>query len=137
MSIQQLSHLHHCAYSIQFHLVLVTKYRRKCINSQVLEQLNEVFTRLSDTWGGKLIEFNGEPDHVHLLVALNPSVQPSKFVNNIKTVSSRLLRRDHKIHLSRFYRKSVFWSRTYCLLSCGGAPLGVIKQYIEQQAGVE
>jgi len=132
-----LSQLFHCVFSLNVHLVLVTKYRRKCINQLMLDFLRKEFERLTKQWGCKLIEFNGEPDHVHLLIGMNPKITPSVFVNNIKTVTSRLIRRDFPHELQRFYRKPVFWSRSYCILSCGGAPLSVIKQYIEQQAGVD
>jgi putative transposase len=55
----------------------------------------------------------------------------------LKTVSSRLLRRDFGAHLARHYRKPVLWSPSYCLISCGGAPLEIIKQYIQNQAGAD
>lgn len=103
----------------------------------MLCSLNDTFSRLAQSWESELLEFNGEADHVHLLFSLNPKVQPSKLVNNLKTVSSRLIRRDFGEYLQRFYREPIFWSRSYCMISCGGAPLSVIKQYIEQQAGVE
>ena len=132
---QKLTTLNHCVFSIHFHLVLVTKYRKKCISAEILHELKNIFTNLCKKWECELVEFNGEPDHVHLLLALTPRVQPSKFVNNLKTVSSRLLRRDFKEHLAKFFWKPIFWSRTYCLISCGGAPLDIIKQYIDNQAG--
>jgi len=127
MTTQALNQLFHCAFSLNVHLVLVTKYRRKCINKPMLDFLQSNFDRLAKQWGCKLLEFNGEPDHVHLLLSLNPKIAPSIFVNNLKTVTSRLLRRDFSSELARFYRKPVFWSRSYCILSCGGAPLSVIK----------
>ena len=100
----------------------------------MLERLKTICAELTEKWDCELVEFNGEADHVHLLLSLNPKVAPSVFVNNLKTVSSRLIRRDFKEHLDKVYwKKPVFWSRTYCVLSCGGAPLSVIKQYIEQQ----
>ena len=135
---QYLNKLFHCFFKLNYHLVLVTKYRKKCISPQILVQLEEIFKRLCKGWDSKLLEINGEPDHIHLLLELNPKVAPSVFVNNIKTVSSRLIRRDHLADLKKYYpKKPVFWSRSYCILSYGGAPLSVIKQYIEQQAGVE
>ena len=103
----------------------------------MLIYLHDAFENLGKQWGCKVLEFNGELDRVHLLLALNPKTQPSKLVNNFKTVSSRLLRRDFSAVLSKYYYKPVFWSRSYCLISCGGAPLTVIKQYIEQQAGAD
>lgn len=137
MTKQDLHTLYHCVYNLQYHLVLVTKYRRRCVTGQMLQRLREVFARLATQWECELVEFNGEPDHVHLLVSLNPKVQPSVFVNNLKTVSSRLIRKEFAAHLDAVYRKPVFWSRSYCILTCGGAPLSVLRQYIEQQAGTE
>ncbi|MDJ0577529.1 MAG: IS200/IS605 family transposase, partial [Xenococcaceae cyanobacterium MO_234.B1] len=75
-----------------------------------------------------------ESDHCHLLVELYPDVAPSKLVNTLKTVSSRLIRRDYKEHLEKFYhQKPVFWTGAYCIISTGGAPLEIIKEYIESQ----
>lgn len=134
MKKQQLNHLFHCAFNLNYHLVIVTKYRRKCITASMLKRLKEICYRLIQQWECELLEFNGEADHLHLLFSLNPKVTPSKFVNNLKTVSSRLIRKEFLEHLKKFYlNKPVFWSRSYCILSCGGAPLSVLKQYIEQQ----
>ncbi len=136
MNSQALNTLHHCTYNLQYHLVLVTKYRRKVINKPILEKLEEHFKYLFERWESELLEFNGEHDHVHLLISLNPKVDPSKLVNNLKTVTSRIIRRDFAEHVGKFYRKPVFWSRTYCIITCGGAPLSILKQYIENQKGV-
>ncbi|CAN5792111.1 hypothetical protein BH23CYA1_BH23CYA1_15470 [soil metagenome] len=104
----------------------------------MLERLEQVCQSTVEKWEGEVLEFNGEADHVHLLLSLNPKAQPSKLVNNLKTVSSRLLRRDFSEQLTKVYRsKPVFWSRSYCLISCGGAPISVLKQYIQQQAEIE
>lgn len=104
----------------------------------MLERLSEIFVSTLGKWEGELIEFNGEADHVHLLISVNPKTQPSKLVNNLKTVSSRLIRKDCGEHLARVYRgKPVFWSRSYCILSCGGAPTSALKQYIQQQAEID
>ena len=133
MNKKQLNTLYHCVYNIQYHLVIVTKYRKKCITKILLNRLRQIFSDLLLKWNCGLLEFNGEEDHVHILMALNPKVQPSVLINNLKTVSSRLVRKEFSDHLKKFYWKPVFWSRTYCLLTCGGAPLSVIKQYIENQ----
>jgi putative transposase len=89
----------------------VTKHRRKCITAPILERLKEIFSQTAVKWECELWEFNGEPDHVHLLLALNPKVHISTFVNNIKTVSSRLIRRDFGGELAKTYRKPVFWEQ--------------------------
>ena len=124
----------HCVYALSYHLVLVTKYRRKCIAKPILDRLREIVAQRCKDWGGELIEFNGEADHIHVLMELPPNLDLSRFVNNMKTTSSRLIRRDFGEQLRHVYRKPVFWSRSYCIISCGGAPLSVIKQYVEQQA---
>ena len=137
MKNKTLNTLNHCVYDLKYHLVLVTKYRRRCIKKAILSRLDEHFHRLLQTWDCQLLEFNGEADHVHLLMALNPKAQPSKLINNLKTVTSRLIRKEFATHVRKYYWKPIFWSRTYCLLTVGGAPLSLLKQYIENQAEVE
>ena len=95
------------------------------------------FKRLLKSWDCELLECNGEPDHLHLLISASPKIQPSKMVNSLKTATSRLVRKSFPEHLSRFYWKPFFYSRSYCLISCGGAPLEIIKQYLLQQEGFE
>ena len=125
--------LYHCVYSLHYHLVICTKYRRKCLSSEMLVAMRAVCKLRCQGWHGELLEFNGEADHVHMLVKLPPNLDLSRFVNTLKTTTSRLLRRDFAERLSSVYWKPVLWSRSYCIVSCGGAPLSVIKQYIEQQ----
>ena len=123
----------HCVYKINLHIVFVTKYRRKAINAQMLERMKEIFERLCQNQKSELIEFGGESDHVHLLVDLSPDVAVSKLVNTLKTISSRLIRKEFAEHLNQFYWKPVFWTGAYCVISSGGAPLDVLKQYIQNQ----
>ena len=127
----------HCVYSLHNHLVLVTKYRRKCFTQAMLERFKQICEHTCTLWDIECLEFGGEEDHIHLLLSLHPNVMPSRFVNNLKTVTSRLMRREYKKHLSRFYWKPVLWTRAYCLISAGGAPLSVLKKYIENQAKPE
>ncbi|MGE4269487.1 MAG: IS200/IS605 family transposase [Acidithiobacillus sp.] len=134
MTTQKLSILHHCVYNLTYHLVLVTKYRRRCMTGAMLDRLEAICRSTALKWECEVLEFNGEADHVQLLLALTPKVLPSAFVNNLKTVTSRLLRKEFSEHLKKYYwSKPVFWSRSYCILTVDGAPLSVLKQYIEQQ----
>jgi putative transposase len=126
--------LFHCVFSLHYHLVICTKYRRKCLTSEMLTSMRAIVEQRCHGWSATLNEFNGEADHVHMLLSMPPNLDLSRFVNNLKTTTSRLLRRDFSERLRRYYSKPVFWSRSYCVISCGGAPLSVIKQYIEQQA---
>ncbi|MBE9031358.1 IS200/IS605 family transposase [filamentous cyanobacterium LEGE 11480] len=133
-----LNTLHHCSYKIQLHLVACTKYRRKVITAEMRDRLGEIFGDTLRKWEGELLEFNGEADHVHALISINPKTQPSKLVNNLKTVSSRLIRKEYPEQVAQFYQdKPVFWSRSYCVISCGGSPISVLKQYIQQQEAID
>ena len=84
-------------------------------------------------WGIELTEFGGEADHIHLLLDMHPNIMPSRFINSLKTVTSRLLRKEFSEHLSKFYWKPVLWTRAYCLVTAGGAPIDILKQYIQNQ----
>lgn len=99
----------------------------------MLERLKSICEHTCGLWDIQLLEFGGEADHVHLLLSMHPNVMPSRFVNNLKTVTSRLMRKEYKKHLSRYYWKPVLWTRAYCLISAGGAPLSILKKYIEDQ----
>ncbi len=135
MKKQGLNTPYHSVYNIRYYLVLVTKYRRRCVTPDVAAYLEFQYKRLLETWDCQLLECNGEPDHLHLLISANPKIQPSKMVNSLKTATSRLVRKEFSEHLGKFYWKPVFYSRSYCLVSCGGAPLEIVKQYLEQQEG--
>lgn len=84
-------------------------------------------------WDCKLIEFNGEEEHVHLLFQYHPDVELSKLVNNLKSISSRKLRQEFAEHLEKFYWKDVFWSGSYFVSSCGGVTVSTLGKYIEAQ----
>ena len=124
---------HHCVYNLKYHLVLVTKYRRKCFTGEMLDRLKEICAEQCQHWEIELVEFGGEADHVHLLLDMHPNIMPSKFVNSLKTVTSRMIRKEYTDHLNRYYRKPVLWTRAYCLITAGGAPLEVLQRYIEKQ----
>ena len=134
MKKQELFATHHCVFTLTYHLVLVTKDRRKVIHKEILERLNQIFEETLEKWRCELIEFKGEEDHIQLLFEGHPAMQLSQLVNNLKTVTSRLIRRDFKSHVNQVYgRKRVFWQRSYCILSTGGASIEVIKKYLEEQ----
>lgn len=124
---------YHCVYDLKYHLVIVTKYRKKCFTEQILERLNEIASELCQKWEIDLIEFGGEADHIHLLLEMNPTIQISKFVNNLKTVTSRYIRKEFPEHLSEYYWERVLWTRAYYISTVGGAPLTTVKKYIENQ----
>lgn len=122
----------HCVFMMHVHLVFVTKYRREVFTSETLDAARRIFSDVCTDFEAKLVEFEGEKDHVHLLVEYPPKVCVSKLVNSLKGVSSRHLRKVYPSMVKSYY-KGVLWSPSYFAGSCGGAPLDIIKQYIEQQ----
>ena len=123
----------HCVFHLKYHLVLVTKYRRKCLTKEIVVKLETLCRELCQKWEVELVEFRGEEDHIHLLLDMHPNITPSRFINNLKTVTSRLIRKEFLHHINKFYYKPVLWTRAYCLVSTGGAPLSVLTQYIQNQ----
>jgi len=121
-------------YKLTAHVVLVTKYRKKAISEKVLLRLKEIFTDTLIKWKCNLVEFNGESDHVHLLIDYKPDISLSKLIANLKTVSSRLIRRDFPELASKyFYHKPYFWTGAYFVASCGGVTVSHLKKYVENQ----
>ena len=95
--------------------------------------MRDVFNSVCSDFESSLVEFDGEKDHVHLLVNYPPKVSISKLVNSLKGVSSRILRRDFKREIGHMLYKGVLWSPSYFAGSCGGAPLETVKSYIQEQ----
>jgi putative transposase len=125
-----------CLYSLNIHLVLVTKYRRKVINQEILQRLQQILASTCAKWSCTLTDFNAEADHVHLVIDFPPDVAISKLVNNLKTVSSRLIRKEFLEQLTLVYSKPVFWSGAYFVSTCGGVTIEQIKQYVENQTAL-
>lgn len=119
------------------HLVFVTKYRRNVFDRAAIERLRELFTKICQDAEATLAEMDGERDHVHLLVHYSPKTAVSTLVNSLKGASSRVLRKERPDIAKRFYYKGTLWSPSYFSASCGGAPISVVRQYIEQQATPE
>jgi putative transposase len=127
-----LRHGRHCVFALHVHLVFVTKYRKRVFTQKTILELKEIFRSICTQFEAELVEFDGESDHVHLLVNYPPKIAISKLVNALKGVSSRLLRKAHPEIASKYW-KGVLWSPSYFAASCGGAPISIIKQYIENQ----
>ena len=130
----QLEKNRHAVYKLQFHLIIVTKYRHPVINKEINQRLKEIAKHIfEDSWKCKILEMKTENDHIHIAFESNPQTQLSKLINNFKTVSSRLIRKEFRDYLKKYYWKDFFWSPSYCLLSVGGASIEVIKEYIRSQ----
>jgi putative transposase len=108
------------------------KLRRKVFDEDAMQRLKVLFEKICADFEAQLVEMNGEAEHVHLLINYPPKHSVSSMVNSRKGVSSRLLRIERP-DIEKRYWKDVLWSPSYFAASCGGAPLGIIKQYVEQQ----
>jgi putative transposase len=114
-------------------LVFTPKYRRRVFDDTMLTRCEEIMRKVCEDFGAELREFNGETDHVHLLVHYPPKISLSRLVGSLKGVSARLLRQEFTGRINRAIMHGHFWSPSYFAASCGGAPLSIIKEYIEQQ----
>lgn len=126
-------HGRHCVFSLHVHLVFVTKYRKVCFTDRVLIHLEEIFRSVATDFEAEIIEFEGEGDHVHLLIHYPPKVSISKLVGSLKGVSSRRIRETNYPEIRKKLWGKALWSPSYFAGSCGGAPIEIIRQYIEQQ----
>ena len=124
----------YCVFNMHVHLVFVAKYRRKVFDSAAIDRLQELFAKVCNDFEAQLLEMDGERDYVHLLVSYPPKVPVSALVNSLKGASSRVLRKERPDIAKHFYYKGMLWSPSYFASSCGGAPISIIRQYIEQQA---
>ncbi|MGP3981444.1 IS200/IS605 family transposase [Streptomyces sp. KR80] len=120
-------------HNLHAHLVFVTKYRRGVFTNEMLRRCEEIMGEVCRDFEAELKQFNGEHDHVHLLVHYPPKVQLSKLVNSLKGVSARLLRKEYDAHVRHYLWGGRLWSGSYFAGSCGGPPSTVVRQYIENQ----
>ena len=126
-------HGRHCVFKMHVHLVFVAKYRREVFTKEIFEDLRPIFASVCTDFEAKLVEFDGEDDHVHLLVSYPPKVSVSNLVNSLKGVSSRMIRKKNYPSIRQKLWGGARWSPSYFAGSCGGASIAVIRQYIEQQ----
>ena len=124
---------HRSVFNLTVHMVFVTKYRRKVINAQMLEELKLVFESVLKSWNCQLIEFNAESDHCHLIVSFPPQKRLSDLVGNLKATASKTMWRKFESQLSKVYHKKVFWTSSYFIASCGGVTLEALKKYVQAQ----
>lgn len=124
----------HSVFLLHYHLIMCVKYRNKVIDDEISARLQDIFEHIAPSYNIQLEEWNHDIDHVHVLFRAQPNSQLSKFINAYKSASSRLIKREFPSIRKRLW-KSMFWSQSYCLLSTGGAPIEVIKTYIQTQGG--
>ncbi|OKH57319.1 IS200/IS605 family transposase [Scytonema sp. HK-05] len=125
----------HSVFSVRLHFVFVTHYRRKALNAKMLDRLKEMVEQVSNKMDCQLIEFNGESDHVHILLDFHPRNSIAAVVGSLKSSTTRMLKKEFPEEVKKYYWGKVsFWSNSYYVSSCGGAPIEVLKKYIQNQA---
>ena len=120
-------------YSSKYHVVWCPKYRRKVLVDKIAKRLEEVIRKAASRYRAEVISLEITPDHVHLLVEVDPQFGIHRLVKNIKGVSSHVLRKEFDTLRSRL---PSLWTNSYFVSTVGGAPLEVIKQYVENQKNV-
>jgi len=128
----ELDNNNHSVFSMYYYLVLVIKYRREVIDDKISNRLKEIFEYIAPNYNIALQEWNYDKDHVHILFKAQPNSELSKFINAYKSASSRLAKKEYPI-IKKSLWKEYFWSRSFCLLTTGGAPIEVVKRYIDSQ----
>ena len=118
---------------INIHLVFVIKYRKQLFNKEHLETIKVVMLGVAKRMNFEILEIEGESDHTHLLVEIPPKLSVSQIVNALKGVSSRMLRKEYP----ELKKPKTLWSPSYFAISCGGAPINTIKEYIQNQSTPE
>ena len=124
----------HSVFALNYHLIFVIKYRRNVIDETISKRLREIFEYIAPGYNITLKEWNHEQDHIHILFNAHPNSGLTKFINAYKSASSRLIKKENPEIRSKLWNE-YFWSRSFCLLTVGGAPLDVLKKYIERQGG--
>ena len=122
----------HSVFLLYYHLVLVTKYRRQVIDDEISEFAKTTFVRIAESYHITLVEWNHDKDHVRIMFKAQPKTELTKFINAYKSASSRLIKREFP-RVKQYLWKEMFWSKSFCLLTTGGAPIDVIKKYIQNQ----
>ena len=123
----------HSVFSLHYHLILVTKYRKPVFDDEISERARALFETIAPTYKIEVLEWNHDQDHVHIFFKAQPKTELSKFINAYKSASSRVLKKEFPSMREQLWQ-DMFWSRSFCLLSSGGAPIKVIQQYIKEQS---
>lgn len=124
----------HSCYLLEYHLVVVTKYRHPVLTGKLKDRLLELsFNVIEDYWKCRTLEISTDKDHIHILFESKPQVQLSKLVNNYKTVTSRILRKEFADELSPYYWKPYFWSDSYFIGCVSDRTREAVRFYIQNQ----
>ena len=122
----------HSVFALHFHLILVVKYRRRVIDDAISARLRELFKYIGTEYKIQIEEWNHDVNHVHVLFQAEPKSELTHFINAYKSASNHLIKKEHPELREKLW-KEMFWTRSICLITTGGAPLETIRSYIEHQ----
>jgi REP-associated tyrosine transposase len=122
----------HSVFRLNYHLIMCTKYRAEVLTDKMSNRLREIFEYISPPYNISLKQWEHDKDHIHCLLEGHPNSDLSKFINVYKSASSRLIKKEFPDVRNKLW-KNYFWSRSFCLITVGGAPLEVLKKYIDGQ----
>lgn len=122
----------HSVFALNYHLVLVVKYRRDVIDDMISDRLKEIFEKISVNYNISIVEWNHDIDNIHILFRAHPNSELSKFINAYKSASSRLIKKEFSKIKTKLW-KECFWSKSFCLITIGDAHIETIKTYIQSQ----
>ena len=128
----KLDNNNHSVFALYYHLVLVVKYRMNVFDDDISLFARNIFEKIASSYNMTLLEWNHDVDHVHIMFKAHPNTEISKFINAYKSASSRLIKKNYPEVRKKLW-KEYFWSQSFCLLTTEGAPIEVIKKYIETQ----
>ena len=125
----------HSCYLLEYHLVVVTKYRHPVITGQIKTRLIELSKQIiEEYWECKISAINTDKDHIHIMFEAKPQIQLSKLINNFKTVTSRRIRKEFANELKPFYWKPYFWSDSYFICTVSDRSRDIVEKYIVNQS---
>lgn len=122
----------HSVFRLNYHLIMCVKYRKKVLDDVISDRLRSIFENICKSYNIALVEWEHDIDHIHCLIEGHPNTEMSKFINAYKSASSRLIKKEFPAIRNQLW-KEYFWSQSFCLITVGGAPLEVLKRYIQSQ----
>lgn len=120
----------HAYYNLKYHLVVTTKNKYRCLTDDILQRLKRIIEYLLLKWDCILSEFYGDSFYIHVFFEAPPQVQLSKLINNLKTVTARLIRKEYAEYLSKFYDGAYLWSSSYLIASYGSFDRQSLENYL-------
>ena len=124
---RELDHNAHSVFLLYYHLILVVKYQRKVFDDTVSDRAKEIFSYIAPGYGIEVDEWNHDGDHIHVMFRTQPKSELSKFISAYKSAGSRLLKKEFPAIRKKLCEKT-FWSQSFCLITAGGALIGVIRK---------